>query len=56
MIGVEEIAVTAEDAQLGDEYISLTFKESDSSEDEESEDEEEDESEEESDCEMEVTM
>jgi hypothetical protein len=50
----DEVAVTAEDAQLGDEYISLTFKESDSSESEGSEGEES-ESELE-DYEMEVTM
>jgi len=56
---VDSVAVTAEDAQLGDEYISLTFKESDSSESEGSEEEsesEEEEEEEEEDYEMEVTM
>ena len=34
-------ALTAEDAQLGDEYISLTFHESDPEEDEDEEDDEE---------------
>ncbi|KIM44665.1 hypothetical protein M413DRAFT_442621 [Hebeloma cylindrosporum] len=54
---MEEVTATAEDGQLGDEYISLTFKESDSSESEGSEDDEEsDEEEEEEDYEMEVTM
>ncbi|KAF9561213.1 hypothetical protein CPC08DRAFT_439709 [Agrocybe pediades] len=43
-------ASTAEDGQLGDEFISLTFKESDSEEDDE-EDNEEEEGEEESDSE-----
>jgi hypothetical protein len=38
----DKVMVTAEDGQLGDEYISLTFKESDS-EDESEEEEEEDE-------------
>lgn len=40
---VEKMAkevVTAEDGQLGDEFISLTFRESDSEDDEESDDEE----------------
>ena len=54
---VDGVTVTAEEAQLGDEYISLTFKESDSSESEASEDDsDEDEEEEEEDYEMEVTM
>jgi len=59
MVGVaggDGMAVTAEDAQLGDEYISLTFNESDSSEDEEESEGESEELEEESECEMEVTM
>jgi hypothetical protein len=34
--------VTAEDAQLGDEYISLTFHESESSEDDSDSEEEDD--------------
>ena len=38
--GGDEAMVTAEDAQIGDEYISLTFKESDSEEEEEEEEEE----------------
>lgn len=43
----EVAMVTAEDGQLGDEYISLTFRESDSDEDDEEDDEEEGESDEE---------
>ncbi|KAF8966339.1 hypothetical protein BDZ97DRAFT_1809107 [Flammula alnicola] len=39
--------VTAEDGQLGDEYISLTFKESDSEDEEDEEDEDENEEDEE---------
>jgi hypothetical protein len=35
--GSDSIVLTAEDGQLGDEYISLTFKESDSEDEEESE-------------------
>ena len=49
--GSDSVVLTAEDGQLGDEYISLTFKESDSEDEEESEsgtesdtDDEEDES------------
>ena len=57
MVDDSDAAVTAEDAQLGDEYISLTFKESDSSESEGSEEEaESDEDDDEEDYEMEVTM
>ncbi|KAJ7117613.1 hypothetical protein C8R44DRAFT_791126 [Mycena epipterygia] len=37
--GVADSSVTAEDAQLGDEFISLTFNESESSEDEDDDDE-----------------
>ncbi|KDR80670.1 hypothetical protein GALMADRAFT_222266 [Galerina marginata CBS 339.88] len=40
--GGDQAMVTAEDGQLGDEFISLTFKESDSEDDEEEEEEEED--------------
>jgi hypothetical protein len=35
--GSDSVVLTAEDGQLGDEYISLTFKESDSEDEEESE-------------------
>ena len=35
--GIDNVVLTAEDGQLGDEYISLTFKESDSEDEEESE-------------------
>lgn len=42
----DEERVTAEAGQLGDEYISLTFNESDDSDSEEEESEEEDSSEE----------
>jgi len=35
--GIDSVVLTAEDGQLGDEYISLTFKESDSEDEGESE-------------------
>jgi len=47
--GKETPILTAEDGQLGDEYISLTFKESDSEDDESEEESEEGDEEEETD-------
>lgn len=55
--GTEKVVLTAESAQLGDEYISLIFNESDSgseSEEEEVDDEDDEEEEEEIEEEMEV--
>lgn len=54
--GDEEKVMTAESAQLGDEYISLIFNESESESEEEEEDEEDEDEDEESDSEMEVNV
>ena len=47
VVGSDSVMLTAEDGQLGDEYISLTFKESDSEDEEGSESDMEEEEEEE---------
>ena len=55
-VAEKEVVLTAEDGQLGDEYISLTFKESDSEDEDEPQSDEDDDDEDDEDEDLSVNM